>query len=535
MAEVALSLSGGGFRAAMFHLGTLHYLHNLRYKNGHSFLEDVHTISTISGGTLTGLWYMMSYCEGRDINEAIEDLYKKMVNSSLPDIAISNLLKDSRFNSSLIREMVIAYDRVFFDNKKFDIIWNRIDKGPIHHFCAGGTDFGNGLPYRFQVTREIKNAEKKEYSRGFVGNKIHKLDETIARQIKLSEIMAVSSCFPGAFEPMEFPNDFSFSTEVENKDFVDKCSAFGIMDGGIVDNQGVEALKLANTHLIFDEPKANIKGVTNFEYLCHDLVIISDVANPYIPQEKPTELRICKNMSLLGLTLILLLFMLCDIGVVLYGIMCSHWYIMVVGVVLTALVEPLFFMSLLLDGILLHSIKKAPFKVPLLRIMKLRFSKIWTLLDNRICSLKSLAINVFMKHIRKMQYNTVYGDEKWKNRLISNNLSELSSTGSWRWKKDFPEYLKPSEKMIANTDVVANMSSTLWFTSKHLRDGYPQSLFASGQYTICMNLLEYIEKVKKIEENKRTEFQTNVLSLEATLLKDWKAFTIEPHCKMFDL
>lgn len=32
MAEVALSLSGGGFRAAMFHLGTLHYLHNLTKK-----------------------------------------------------------------------------------------------------------------------------------------------------------------------------------------------------------------------------------------------------------------------------------------------------------------------------------------------------------------------------------------------------------------------------------------------------------------------------------------------------------------------
>jgi NTE family protein len=53
--EVAICLSGGGFRAAAFHLGTLSYLSHLRMADGRTFLSMVNTMSTISGGTITGL------------------------------------------------------------------------------------------------------------------------------------------------------------------------------------------------------------------------------------------------------------------------------------------------------------------------------------------------------------------------------------------------------------------------------------------------------------------------------------------------
>lgn len=62
--EVAICLSGGGFRAAAFHLGTLSYLSNLKMADGSSFLKMVNTISTISGGTITGLWYLSGLCNG---------------------------------------------------------------------------------------------------------------------------------------------------------------------------------------------------------------------------------------------------------------------------------------------------------------------------------------------------------------------------------------------------------------------------------------------------------------------------------------
>ena len=44
MKEIALSLSGGGYRAAMFHLGTLAYLNRIKLSNGKRLLEVVDTI-----------------------------------------------------------------------------------------------------------------------------------------------------------------------------------------------------------------------------------------------------------------------------------------------------------------------------------------------------------------------------------------------------------------------------------------------------------------------------------------------------------
>ena len=49
MAKIALSLSGGGFRAATYHLGVLSYLNHLKTKDGTPLLDQVSAVSTISG------------------------------------------------------------------------------------------------------------------------------------------------------------------------------------------------------------------------------------------------------------------------------------------------------------------------------------------------------------------------------------------------------------------------------------------------------------------------------------------------------
>ncbi|MBP6979179.1 MAG: patatin-like phospholipase family protein, partial [Lentimicrobiaceae bacterium] len=54
--NLALSLSGGGYRAAAFHLGLLTYLSSVKWKDK-SLLERVRILSTVSGGTFTGVCY----------------------------------------------------------------------------------------------------------------------------------------------------------------------------------------------------------------------------------------------------------------------------------------------------------------------------------------------------------------------------------------------------------------------------------------------------------------------------------------------
>lgn len=58
LGENALTLSGGGYRAVAFHLGTLSMLKQL------GLLEDVTRLSTISGGTIVGAKYALELSKG---------------------------------------------------------------------------------------------------------------------------------------------------------------------------------------------------------------------------------------------------------------------------------------------------------------------------------------------------------------------------------------------------------------------------------------------------------------------------------------
>lgn len=57
LGEIALSLSGGGYRAAAFHLGTLSMLDTL------DLLDDVRVLSTVSGGTIAGASWAKSLAD----------------------------------------------------------------------------------------------------------------------------------------------------------------------------------------------------------------------------------------------------------------------------------------------------------------------------------------------------------------------------------------------------------------------------------------------------------------------------------------
>lgn len=149
------------------------------------------------------------------------------------------------------------------------------------------------------------------------------------------------------------------------------------------------------------------------------------------------------------------------------------------------------------------------------------------MVQTRLTSLLTLAQSVFMKPIRQMRYNALYESSNWKNRLISNNVSELSTKGSWIWKKNLPDYLKPSEVMRINSDKASSMGTTLWFTESEREKGIPEALFTCGQYTICMNLLEYIEKLK-INFSNTTETHKQLMECERQLRSDWMQFQSAP-------
>lgn len=75
------------------------------------------------------------------------------------------------------------------------------------------------------------------------------------------------------------------------------------------------------------------------------------------------------------------------------------------------------------------------------------------------------------------------------------------------------------------------MGTTLWFTEEDKTKGIPDALIAAGQYTICWNLLEYIDKIKKDSSNLNDSHQ-GILECEARLKADWEKFQKDPLFKL---
>lgn len=71
------------------------------------------------------------------------------------------------------------------------------------------------------------------------------------------------------------------------------------------------------------------------------------------------------------------------------------------------------------------------------------------------------------------------------------------------------------------------MGTTLWFTKEDKESGVPEAVLAAGQYTICYNLLEYIERIEKKGDNLNENHQL-IISCKQQLQEAWKKFQENP-------
>src|SRR5690606_23055866 len=167
--------------------------------------------------------------------------------------------------------------------------------------CCNATEFFRGLTFRFQTNGT------RSYSQ-LIGNYYMKFDVTrlaTFQKIKLADVLAASSCFPLGLEPMMFPEDFTYKDQGGGgltaqelreaflyRDYEEAerrlsdpsvLRSFGLMDGGITDNQGLKSLMLA------DERRRRKRKPDPF-----DLMIVTDVSSYFmdyyeVPEPKEAE------------------------------------------------------------------------------------------------------------------------------------------------------------------------------------------------------------------------------------------------------
>ena len=545
MAEIAISLSGGGYRAAVFHLGVLSYLQHLKLKDGtpKRLLDDVKIMSTVSGGTITGLWHLLG-----EINEiprsknfsSLYDLLRK--NNIATDVLYSVDEKDAGDDISLIKELADKYDEVFFHGEKFGPIMDYTESAKgIHHYAAYSTDLKEAVPFLFQATKDCNGY-------GIIGNDTHIIDRDDAREIFLADILAASSCFPIVFEPIKYPSDFY--EEDDAHESRSEIEDFSLMDGGILDNQGVDYCLKAEEHLEKTEKTANDN--------CIDLAIISDASYSSNKDEDKTNkdwkfwIKYGITFAWLRDSILWLLgqFSVASLAMVIASAMGISFLIhltsysklsivwnSVFGAIEGALFTILIILALVFFVVPIKKNRKGEFKMPWLLPWTITFAQYVKLGEKRMKSVTRMVNTVMMSHMRKTNIKILTSSTSWKNRFVIAHIGFFTHDGEWKEYAESDETMKDLERIWKNSDMAANHATKLWFSNEDLRTkrkkgeaervSIPDAILACGQYTICWQLLRWIRESKKTRKN-QDESHKELKKYEDIISADWQHFKEKP-------
>ena len=558
--KIALSCSGGGYRAASFHLGAMSYLNRLQY-NGKPLLENVKMISTVSGGTFTGVVYALHKQQNKSFEEIYHFMLDQLKNLDLVKLGIQKLNPNGKWDNThkrknLINALAELYDEHFTEGATLAVFDSM--NSHLEAVAFNSTEFNNAINFRF------RNKDK-----SIIGNKYNRVPAEVAGEIKLADTIAASSCFPVGFEPIMWPADFVHDKAGMLKKNLDTLKPAGLMDGGIYDNQGIDSILLYKK--------------SDLPYF--DLIIISDVTSPYMDGFKPATEKPktgwrtmtvkefgqkIKHYNRLVNRVMFALIALFALLPILKGYI-NHWLTgLSLGISLTLLV--LWSIKLWAFGSAQKAIrqklenlkdwiknKKLDFyyeRLSLLKIEELSIHRVEPLLTDRLHSLLSLLLDVFLKVVRRLNYKMVYENDKWQYRRMSNLIRELTEE----------DFTKPGKQPNKPTDIqnaeeisqsplvkktltgtyqevvgdkikkiaeeVSGFGTTLWFTENEQLDDMLGKLIATGQFTMCYNMLDYLETLMFTPGNGYDELDNTMKNtlkdIHDKCLQDWKRFKQEP-------
>lgn len=220
-----LALSGGGYRAALFHLGALRRLNEL------GILAKVRTISSVSGGSILSAhlasrvsWPMSGVV--KDWEERVAKPFRAFTSFNIRNAPVLKrfLLPWNWWNSSVqVKTLAAEYESKLTKIKLVDL-----PSKPNFIYCA--TDLAFGVDWNFQKDRIG------DYQAGYI--KPTPADWPVARAV------AASSCFPPVFDPLRlvFPPSQYKDGKAQGPDCDAARAGLSLTDGGVYDNLGLEPI-----------------------------------------------------------------------------------------------------------------------------------------------------------------------------------------------------------------------------------------------------------------------------------------------------
>jgi NTE family protein len=260
--RIAVALSGGGIRAALFHLGVLTYLAE------RDLLSQVRYISTVSGGTLlTGLIFHQSGLRWPSSSAFLSDVLPavnaKIARVDLQASALLRLVQPWNWRYLPFRANVLA--------ATLRTAWGitaRLHELPASPIWAiNATTMESGRRWRFRGCGAGDAPGRHSMGDGALG---YCFDE----RFLLAEAMATSAAFPGGLSPFVlktggrewFIPDFEDTTRPA-RPASPRFRSYHLADGGVYDNLALEP--------VFDIGTGRMRDETECDYL-----IASDAGAP---------------------------------------------------------------------------------------------------------------------------------------------------------------------------------------------------------------------------------------------------------------
>ncbi len=316
--KVGLSLSGGGFRASLFHIGVLARLAEL------DVLRHVEVLSCVSGGSIVGAYYYIEFRQllktKRD-NEITQqdyiELVRRVQNGFLKGVQTNIRTRiGAEWTTNLKMIFVPGYSRTrrlgeLYEKKLYRNIndgeqdgprfiselfvvpkdnedektfnprrenWGRANKVPILILNATTLNTGHNWQFTASWMGEPPTTVKPNIDTNYRLRRLYYGDAPDQfKKVRLGTAVAASSCVPGLFEPVELkglyehPPASSLNAEAAGNKKGKKITV-RLVDGGVHDNQGVVGLVEQDCDVMLvsdasgqmesdDEPSNGILGV----------------------------------------------------------------------------------------------------------------------------------------------------------------------------------------------------------------------------------------------------------------------------------
>lgn len=247
---VGLALSGGGYRATLFGLGSLWRLNEI------GLLGKLDRITSVSGGSiLAGVlalnWEKLEFTDGRAHNftalvaEPVQGFCRKTIDIG---VGLKGMLMPFKTAGEFLSD---RYAKDLFGETMLKALPDA-SNGRAPKFIFYATNMQTGRSFRFR--------------QDMVADYVLGISRTV--EVSLADVVAASSAFPPIFSPivLETDPDAWESPNRELSNLAKLRSRIVLADGGVYDNMGLESL------------------VDNV-----DIVLVSDAGAPFAIDETPFE------------------------------------------------------------------------------------------------------------------------------------------------------------------------------------------------------------------------------------------------------